>query len=135
MARFETEGLDELIESLTELDSAVQDVLMKNMLDAGGNAAVKEWKEGIERHGHVDTGTMRDSVRKSKKGDNKRVVYPKGKDSKGVRNAQKAYVLHYGRSNIQGDRFIDEIEEKAEEKVLNAMENKFDKFLRERGLI
>ena len=45
-----------------------------------------------------------------------------GKDKHGVRNVEKAFILHYGRSNMKGDRFVDEAERIAEENAIPAMQ-------------
>lgn len=94
-----TTGIDMLMDDLKKLARAVGGDLPDKMLDAGAKVAIEDWKEGIEAAGHVDTGAMRDSVgiaRGTEKG-LIREIYPQGTDCKGARNAEKAYVLNYGR--------------------------------------
>lgn len=135
MARIETAGLDSLMNNLRRFSLDVSEDLTFEMLEAGAKVTVEDWKQGIEAHGHVDTGRMKKSVKASKKGKNAREIYPRGKDRKGVRNAEKAFILHYGNSNKQGDRFIDDIEDKAYSDSLDAMEEVYNDYLFERGLI
>lgn len=135
MARIETAGLDSLMNNLRRFSLDVSEDLTFEMLEAGAKVTVEDWKQGIEAHGHVDTGRMKKSVKASKKGKNAREIYPRGKDRKGVRNAEKAFILHYGKSNKAGDRFIDDIEDKAYSDSLDAMEEVYNDYLFERGLI
>lgn len=135
MATLETDGIKKLVD---ELKSAGDDVeeLAGEMLEAGAEATVREWKEGIETAGHVDTGAMRDAVKATgRKSKLERVIYPTGKDEKGVRNAEKAFVLHYGTSGKLGDRFVDKIEEEAAVTSQLAMQKVLDDYLRSKGLI
>ena len=48
----------------------------------------------------------------------------RGKDEKGVRNAEKAFIAHYGKSGQLGTHFIDEAEANAKAKVAVAMQEK-----------
>ena len=72
--------------------------------------------------------------KKTKKG-SKREVYPQGKDKKGIRNAEKAYILHYGKSTKKGTRFVDNINTKAEATSYIAMQDVFNNYLKMKGLI
>ena len=78
MAQFSTDGIDQI-------------------------AAEMAWMG--ERHGYRETGDMIESIRadkapKSDANDVRRIsVYPRGEDRKGVRNAEKVFLLHYGTSN------------------------------------
>ena len=123
-----TTGIDLLMDDLTKLANAVGGDLPDKMLDAGAEAAIEDWKEGIESAGHVDTGAMRDSVGiapGTEKG-LKREIYPQGTDRKGVRNAEKAYIQHYGRKSKKGDRFVDKINKKVKIDSYKAMSHVFD---------
>ena len=135
-------GLDKLMADLGKLASAVGGELPEKMLDAGAAAAEKEWKEGIVRARHVDTGDMLNSVgvAPETRSGKKREIYPLGKDRKGVRNAEKAFVLNYGRGGsgsgrkrksykakkLKGDRFADKIQKNAELSSYKAMSKVFD---------
>lgn len=135
MARMNSSGVAELAQDLRQLGKDIPQV-EEEMLDAGAQAIVEEWKDGIEKAGHVDSGDMRDSVRATrKKKTRSRDIYPKGKDRKGVRNAEKAFVLHYGKSSKPGDRFVDQIEEAAEPRATAKMQSVLNAHLKKKGLI
>lgn len=137
-----TSGLDLLRDDLAKLANAVGGDLPEKMLDAGVDAAVQDWKEGITTHKHVDTGDMLNSVgvAPETKTGRKREIYPLGTDRKGERNAEKAFVLNYGRSKglskrkkgkksksgLNGDRFVDDIQKNAELSTYKAMARVFD---------
>jgi len=61
----------------------------------------------------------------------KREIYPLGEDAKGVRNAEKAFILHYGWKSRQGDHFIEEIMDESVEPAVSAMEAVMDKYMKE----
>lgn len=137
MARMSTKGLNELAEDIKKIGEFDNEDLIDKMLDAGAEKTVEEWKTEIETQKHVKTGDMRDSVgvsKKTKKG-SKREIYPQGKDRKGVRNAEKAYILNYGKSTKKGTRFVDNINTKAEVTSYIAMQDVFNDYLKSKGLI
>lgn len=146
MSTISTSGIDELVESLGKLSADIQEELVDKMLDAGAEEGIKAWKDGIVAHGHVDTGAMRDSVavaKGTKKG-RIREIYPQGTDKgkkkdrrkkKGVRNAEKAFILHYGTTSIIGDHFVDDIDDIVQVKATKAMEKTYNEYLKSKGLI
>ena len=130
-------GIDKLADDLKKMGEFENEDLIDKMLDAGAEKTVEEWKTEIEVQKLVKTGDMRDSVgvsKKTKKG-SKREIYPQGKDRKGSDNAQKAYILHYGKSTKKGTRFIDNINTKAEVTSYIAMQDVFNDYLKTKGLI
>ena len=150
MAHIETTGFSGLLKDLENLGEDVNE-MSEDMLSAGSTVAVDEWKKGIEneehkivspdgkgyqaKRGYVDTGDMRDSVARAEKSrKNTAEIYPQGKDRKGVRNAEKAFILHYGTSSYQGSRFVDGIEEKAAPEVYVAMGDVMDEYLKKHNL-
>jgi hypothetical protein len=91
-------------------------------------------------HGFRHTGDMINSIGYRKKPDEiqgiKRVdIYPQGKDRKGIRNAEKAFYLHYGTSKLPATNWVDEADELSADPVQAVMEEEFELFLREKGLI
>lgn len=103
------------------------------MLGAAGKVVVKAWQDAITDAGHAPpgksgraTGEMLRSVRAGAvKRDGEAYVssiYPHGKNKRGIRNAEVAFVLHYGTSKRPGDHFVDDAEQRAEEAALMAME-------------
>lgn len=131
-----TSGIDSLAAELKKLGELDNNEIVEKMLKAGAGVITDEWKKGIKKAVKVSgrsTGEMLESVAPSKKITHKGdvsliVVYPQGKDRKGVKNAEKAYILHYGKSGQTGTRFVDEIESSAESKAFEAMEKILNDF-------
>lgn len=135
MAKVTASGLNELIHNLNSFAEDFSE-MEDEILNSASEIIVEEWKDGIERFGHVDTGDMQESVKATRLKDGKIVeISPHGKDRHGVRNAKKAFVIHYGHSNVNGDRFVDDIEDKAEEKAVEAAEEIYYDTLEKKGLI
>lgn len=148
MAFVKVTGFSEEIEALKRAGNDTEE-LVKDMLHAGVDTAKKLWKDVITERGHVDTGDMRDSVGASfvSYRNGAAEVYPIGKSTtpskrhggggkrrKPIRNAEKAFILHYGRSNLLGDLFVDEIEDRMADKGYDAMAEVFEKFLKKENL-
>jgi len=134
MARFETSGIDKVINDVIRLGEAGKEVGDK-MLLAGAEEVKTAWKVTAETHGFKKTGDMIESVGFPRKprnaGDIRTIdIYPQGKDRKGVRNAEKAFILHYGSSSIPTSRWVDEADAESEPRVQDAMEKVYDEFLR-----
>lgn len=131
MAYLKWKGLDEVYREMQRAGETAGETAQK-MLEAGGQACVKAWKIAIGMAGHAGrgisgraTGDMAESVGirfVKKKGMRCAEIYPLGKDRHGVRNAEKAFILHYGRSNMKGDRFVDEADRLAEEEAVPVMQ-------------
>ena len=133
MARFEMDGFDELLAEMKQLGELSGDVA-DEMLIAGAEEVKKAWKESALRHGHKDTRDMIDSIdysRKPKTASDIRSIdiYPKGKDRKGVRNAEKAFILHYGKKGKPASQWVDDAEKRAEPAALAVMTEIWEKHL------
>ena len=132
MARFDTSGLDGVLEEMKregELVGPAADA----MLLAGAEQVKEAWRRSAEEHGHRDTGALIDSIgypRKPKQaGDVRSIdIYPHGKDAKGVRNAEKAFVLHYGTSKMKGSGWVDDADRYSEETAIPAMIQVWDNY-------
>lgn len=103
MAQFTTEGIDSIADEMAWLGEAAGETA-DEMLLAGAEEVKRAWQETAERHGYRDSGDMIESIgyaKAPKALDSGKMIdiYPKGTDRKGVRNAEKAYLLHYGTSN------------------------------------
>lgn len=135
MASFDTSGLDDLINEMQRLGQN-EGPVVDEMLDAGAAIIRDRWKDSAKEHGHIDTGAMVDSVDFPVKGNARalyRDIYPQGKDSKGVRNAEKAFILHYGKHNMPGSYWVDDAERKAEPEVTEKCQAIWDRFLQSEG--
>ena len=135
MARMDTSGLDDLINEMRRLGQDSGPVV-DEMLDTAAGIIRDQWRETAREHGHVDTGAMIDSVDFPVKGNARamyRDIYPQGKDAKGVSNAEKAFILHYGKHNMPGDYWVDEAETKAGPEAIAACQAIWDRFLKSGG--
>lgn len=135
MAQFSTDGIDSIAEEMAWMGEAAGETA-DEMLLAGAEEVKRAWQETAERHGYRETGDMIESIRadkapKSDANDVRRIsVYPRGEDRKGVRNAEKAFLLHYGTSRIRGSHWIEEAEQKALPTVQKVFGDIWDRHLK-----
>ena len=138
MASFKTSGdlIDDIAKELEQLGENVSGQLGQEMLDEGAEIIEFNWIKSIKNHNHIDTGDMVNSVgvAKGTKAKKFRDIYPQGKDSKGVRNAEKAFIAHYGKSGQLGDRFVDEAEANFDAECAVAMQRKLDEYIEKKGM-
>jgi hypothetical protein len=135
MASMDTSGLDELVNQMRRLGQDVGPVA-DEMLNTAAGIIRDQWKATAQRYGHVDTGAMVDSVDFPVKGNARamyRDIYPQGTDAKGVRNAEKAFILHYGKHNMPGTYWVDDAEDKAGPEAIAACQEIWDRFLASEG--
>lgn len=133
MARFELDGIDEMLTEMRRMGELTGDVATA-VLQAGAEGVKRAWREAAERKGLVDTGDMLESIgfpaMPRSAGDVKYIdIYPQGKDHKGIRNAEKAFVLHYGTSKIPATRWVDLADELSEGYAVPAMQKVWDEYL------
>lgn len=105
MARFRTDGLDDLIADMTAMGESTGE-LAEDICLGCAEEVKKAWKKSAQMHGLKDTGDMINSIGyprqpKSINGIKTIDIYPQGKDRKGARNAEKAFILHYGTSGAK----------------------------------
>ena len=87
---------------------------IRRIVLAGGQAAAERMRSRTDEFGHKRSGAMLGAVGMTDYKENldggSVEVYPLGEDSKGARNATKAYVINYGRYGKRGpksgDKFI-----------------------------
>lgn len=133
MARFDVSGLDETIEEMKRLGQMTGRTA-DAMLMAGAEEVRKAWRQSAEEHRHRDTGDMIASIgfaRTPKDVGSIRTIdiYPQGKDKRNIRNAEKAFILHYGTTKIRGSRWIDDADKISEQMVVPAMIRVWEQFL------
>lgn len=133
MARFDVSGLDETIEEMKRLGQMTGQTA-DAMLMAGADEVRKAWRQSAEEHRHRDTGDMIASIgfaRKPKEIGSIRSIdiYPQGKDKRNIRNAEKAFILHYGTTKIRGSRWVDDADKISEQTVVPAMIRVWEQFL------
>lgn len=135
MARFSVSGLKDFSDRLKAAGDGSEQ-MSRDMLAAGAKVLVSTWKDVIQRRGLVDQKDMINSVKAKKpaygKDDELAVeVYPLGVDEKYVRNAEKAFLHHYGYKSVDATHFVDEIEKEAAPLIEAAMEKIADEYLKE----
>lgn len=125
-------GLDEIYAHLRKMGDQAGP-LADALADVASAVIAEEWKKSIEAHGLVKTGAMRDSVGV---GEGMRTgttvireIYPRGKDARGVRNASKAFILHYGTSRIPPTHFVADAEQNAEQPATEALQAAFSEYM------
>lgn len=131
MARFDVSGLDGVIAEMSRRQQ-LAGPLADKMLTVGAEKVKEAWKRSAEEHGHRATGAMIESIGYARHpktvSDVRQIdIYPQGKDSKGVRNAEKAFILHYGTSKIRGSRWVDDADRYSEETAIPAMREVWEK--------
>ena len=105
MAKFNVVGLDDVQEAMLRQDAIVEEAVPE-MLKAGGAVMQKAQQEEIKTrfNSRRSTGALLASIKvsavKEIDGGKRVEIYPNGKDKHGVRNAEKGFVLNYGRSNM-----------------------------------
>jgi hypothetical protein len=134
MARFDMSGLEETIRDMQRMGQQSGNAA-KAVLQAGAEKVKAAWRAATEAHGLVDTGDMLESIgfaRNPKQiGDMLSIdIYPQGRDRKGVRNAEKAFILHYGTSRHPATRFIDDADAMSEAEAIPAMEEIWDQYIK-----
>lgn len=140
MAKLTVKGFEELESRLQAIEKGLKGEAEDKMLRAGAKVLIEGWQESIESHGHRVTGAMAGSVgmtdiRRTPDGASIE-VYPQGTDSHRINNAQKAYILHYGRNptkkgtkGIKGDKFVTDAEKRSKERIHAAMQQALDEFI------
>ena len=137
MARFNMSGLDPIIDEMREMGEE-SGAVAQEMILAMAEAVKQAWKRSAEEHGHRDTGEMINAIGYPRGpqtiGDALTIdIYPQGKDHKGVRNAEKAFVLHYGTSKLKASYWVDTADAYSEQTAIPAAEQIWDKFIRGRS--
>lgn len=156
MARFDTTGIAPIIKQMEALKLTESDVADDMLMAAAGTVA-DAWREVAQQLNLKDDGDMIQSIgfpHKPKTVDAVRMIdiYPQGVDRRGIRNAEKAFILNYGTSHTRRYRYkrkhkkypgpgipalgwVDKADDLAAEPVQDIMETVFDNYLRKKGLI
>lgn len=133
MARFDMSGLDPIIDDMRKYGEKSGEAAQA-MIMAGAEQVKLAWKRSAEEHKHRDSGDMIESIgypRQPKDIGNALTIdiYPQGKDHKGVRNAEKAFITHYGTSSRPGDHWVDDADAYSEETAVPAMAKIWEDFI------
>jgi hypothetical protein len=131
-------GLDDTIRQMRRMGEQSGDVA-KAMILAGAEGVKKAWRQAAEEHELRDTGDMIDSIgfpREPKQvGDVLTIdIYPQGTDRHGVRNAEKAFILHYGKHGYAPTYWVDDADAASAPKVQARLEAMWADYL-ETGVV
>ena len=134
MARLDSTGAEAVIKQMRRLGQQAGPVAAA-VLAAGAVEVRDAWRETIRARGYVDTGAMLRSISfparpKDNGGILSTEIAPKGKDASGTRNAEKAFILHYGTSRIPASYWVDEAEQAAEPRANARMTAVWDEYMR-----
>lgn len=105
MAKFTVTGLDDVMEAMLRQEAIVEEAVPE-MLKAGGEVLKRAFQTETKKFNKTGraTGVLTASIKvsavKERDGGKFVEVAPTGKDRHGVRNAEKGFVLNYGRSNM-----------------------------------
>lgn len=143
MARFDTSGLQDVLDEMTRLGESSGPVAEK-MIMAGAEKVKQAWKRSAEEHeyfkggGKYATGDMINSIGYPRKPTRigaalEMDIYPQGKNRRGRRNAEVAFVLHYGTSKMDPSRWVDDADRYSEETVVPAMREIWNDYIKKKG--
>lgn len=133
MARFYMVGIQPMIDAMRAMHEESGEAA-EAVIRAGAEEVKKAWKQAAEEFDHRVTGEMIESIGyprepKDINGALTMDIYPQGKDSKGVRNAEKAFILHYGSTKLDGSHWVDYADQLCEATVGPAMVREWDKWI------
>lgn len=124
--------------SYPQIEKLWEDTLKQNIMPRGTQKTYgrirKSGKVYRQKYATKSTGQTIESVSTTVK-KTYADIYPHEEDTKGTRNAEKAFILNYGRKNMIATNFIDEISDRAVEVAIPLMEEEFNKILKEKGLV
>lgn len=133
MARFDMSGLDPIVDEMRRLGEETG-AAAEAMIQAGAEAVKLAWQRAAEEKDLHDTGDMIKSIGYPRKPKNigdalAQDIYPQGRDQKGVRNAEKAFVLHYGTSKMPATYWVDLADAYSEETAVPAMAKVWEDYI------
>lgn len=133
MARFDTSGMDDLINDMIRMGQNTGPVA-EAMTMAAAEIIKRCWQRSAEEHGLRDTGAMIESIGYPRApinfGDAIGIdIFPQGRDRRGVRNVEKAFVQHYGTGRVPATYWVDTADAYSEEAVPEALQAMWDEYL------
>ena len=131
MARFEIDGLDEIIDQMKRMGQLTGKVA-EAMLAAGAEQSKRVWVSIAESYPLRRSGRMIESIGYGKVkqgGDESSIeIYPRGKDATGKSNAMKGFVVQY-REGTEGSGWVDTVHEYEGQYIENAMTSVWNEFM------
>lgn len=154
MAVMRCEGLDNLIKKLNEIAELDKAGVTKSMLLAGSQDVKKAWEHEIVKRDLIKSGLMSKNITSSRPKTNIygmfTTIYPQGWEyypansrhagKERVRNAEKAFMLHYGFYHTNSGEMIneyvgwvDDVEAEAFRTATATMEKIFNNYIKSKG--
>lgn len=147
MAKFKVSGLLELQKEIAKISEMDNGALAKQMLREGSKNVADTWRQETEKR-HKLKGYMLRGIKSTNPKKNRigryTVTYPMGEEYRVrrgnatiVRDAEKAFYLHYGYINprngkfYHGDRWVEVVDKTAEPLVDKTMQAIWDKWLKD----
>jgi len=137
MAKFTVTGLDDVQEALLRQE-AIAVAAVPEMLEAGGEVMKGAFQAETTKLNSTgrSTGALTASIKvsavKERNGGKYIDIAPTGKDRHGVRNAEKGFVLNYGRSNMPARPWFTTANESAAGDAISAMRRVWEEKQNER---
>lgn len=137
MAKFTITGLDDVQEALLRQE-AIAVAAVPEMLEAGGEVMKGAFQAETSKLNSTgrSTGALTASIKvsavKERNGGKYIEIAPTGKDRHGVRNAEKGFVLNYGRSNMPARPWFTTANESAAGNAISAMRRVWERKQNER---
>ena len=126
MAEFNTVGMEDVIQACERREQATVQAVPE-MLKAGGEVIKSAFQEETAKLNSTGRGTgaltasIKVSAVKERDGGKFVEIAPTGTDRHGVRNAEKGFVLNYGRSNMPARPWFTAANAKAADKATEEM--------------
>lgn len=137
MAKFTVTGLDDVQEAMLRRDKATMEAVPE-MLKAGGEVIKNAFQAETKKLNSTGRGTgdltasIKVSAVKERNGGKYVDIAPTGTDRHGVRNAEKGFVLNYGRSNMPARPWFTTANEKAADEATAEMRRVWEEKQNER---
>lgn len=140
MGLLHVEGIDDMTRMLDKISALDEGKVVEDMLKEGAKDVEKAWTDNIIKRDYRDSRKMLLKVNTGRVKKNQwgrfNTTYPFGEHVRPwgkVRNAAKAFYLHYGFPGYTGTRWVDDVEKDASKTAPDTMQKVFDKFIEQKG--
>ncbi len=138
MASFDFSGIEELMAGLHEI-SALSDDTVEQLLLAEAAVVEKAQKQtglamGVHRTGVTLDSISHGKLKKTANGGRALYVYPRGVNSKGIRNAEVAFINEFGKTNQKARPFIKTANETCADEAVDAAAKVYASYLASKKL-
>jgi len=148
MASFDFSGIEELMAGLHEISALSDDTGEQVLLAEGGvggkttlrGASVEKAQKqtglamGVHRTGVTLDSISHGKLKKTANGGRALYVYPRGVNSKGIRNAEVAFINEFGKTNQKARPFIKTANETCADEAVDAAAKVYASYLASKKL-